>query len=96
MAGLQELGRGRQMDQRGRKIPASRGAPMVNVTPLYRCPIPNVPTYCGYIKRNSVDHFLDCKLGGHVHIYHNNFRDTQVKITREVAYNVKVEPGLQN
>ena len=31
---LQELGRGRQMDRRGRKISASRGAPMVNVTPL--------------------------------------------------------------
>ena len=31
---LLELGRGRQMGQRGRKISASRGAPMVNVTPL--------------------------------------------------------------
>ena len=31
---LLELGRGRQMEQRGRKISASRGAPMVNVTPL--------------------------------------------------------------
>ena len=30
---LQELGRGRQMNQRGRKISASRGAPLVNVIP---------------------------------------------------------------
>ena len=35
---LQELGRGRQMDQRGRKIFAGRGAPMFNVTPLDTCP----------------------------------------------------------
>ena len=31
---LQEPGRGRQIDKRARKISASRGAPMVNVTPL--------------------------------------------------------------
>ena len=30
---LQELGRGRQMNQRGRKISASRGAPLINVMP---------------------------------------------------------------
>ena len=30
---LQELGRGRQMNQRGRKISASRKLPLVNVMP---------------------------------------------------------------
>ena len=30
---LQELGRGRQMNQRGRKISASRKPPLVNVMP---------------------------------------------------------------
>ena len=61
----------------------------------YGWPIPDMPTHCGCGKRNSVDHSLDCKLGGYVHIRHNNIRDTEARIMREVGFDVKVEPGLQ-
>ncbi len=57
--------------------------------------IPDMPRYCACGKKNSVDHSLDCKLGGYVHIRHNVSRDTEAKIMKDIAYDVKVEPGLQ-
>ncbi len=61
----------------------------------YGWSIPDMPRYCACGKRNSTDHALDCKLGGFVHIRHNNIRDAEAKIMKEVAYDVKVEPQLQ-
>ena len=54
-----------------------------------------MPRHCGCGKLNSVNHALDCKLGGYAHIRHNNIRDTEARIMREVAFDVKIEPGLQ-
>ena len=54
-----------------------------------------MPRYCGCGKLNSVNHSLDCKLGGYAHIRHNKIRDTEARIMQEVAFDVKVEPGLQ-
>ena len=60
----------------------------------YGWPIPDMPLHCGCGKKNSVDHSLDCKLGGYVHLRHNNIRDAEARIMREVAFDVKIEPGL--
>ena len=61
----------------------------------YGWSIPDMPRYCACGKRNSPDHALDCKLGGFVHIRHNNIRDTEAKLMKEVAHDVKIEPMLQ-
>ena len=61
----------------------------------YGWDIPGMPRHCGCGKLNSVNHALDCKLGGYAHIRHNNIRDTEARIMREVAFDVKMEPGLQ-
>ena len=57
--------------------------------------IPGMPQYCGCGKRNSIEHTLDCKLGGYVHIRHNHIRDTEARIMKEVAFDVSTEPGLE-
>ena len=54
-----------------------------------------VSNHCGCGKLNSVNHSLDCKLGGYTHIRHNKIRDTEARIMQEVAFDVKSEPGLQ-
>eukprot|EP00794_Sanderia_malayensis_P006323 gene6323-7047_t len=56
--------------------------------------IPDMPRFCACGKRNSVDHTLDCKLGGYVHMRHNAVRDTEANIMKEVASDVKIEPLL--
>ena len=53
-----------------------------------------MPKHCGCGKRNSVDHSLNCHLGGYIHLRHNKIRDTEAKIMKEVAFDVKIEPGL--
>ena len=60
----------------------------------YGWTIPDMPKHCGCGKRNSVDHSLNCHLGGYVHLRHNKIRDTEAKIMKEVAFDVKIEPGL--
>ena len=60
----------------------------------YGWTIPDTPKHCGCGKKNSVDHSLNCHLGGYVHLRHNNIRDTEAKIMKEVAFDVKIEPGL--
>ena len=54
-----------------------------------------MPQYWGCRKRNSIEHTLDCKLGGYVHIRHNNIRDTEAQIMRDFAFDVSIEPGLE-
>ena len=60
----------------------------------YGWTIPDMPKHCGCGKKNSVDHSLNCHLGGYVHLRHNKIRDTEAKIMKEVAFDVKIEPGL--
>ncbi len=61
----------------------------------YGWSIPEMPRFCACGKRNSIEHALDCKLGGYVHMRHNAIRDTEARIMREVASDVKIEPALQ-
>ena len=56
--------------------------------------IPNTPSYCGCKEKNSVNHTLNCKLGGYVTMRHNNIRDLEASLLREVCKDVKVEPEL--
>ena len=56
--------------------------------------IPNTPTYCGCKVKNSVNHTLNCKLGGYVTMRHNNIRDLEASLLKEVCKDVKVEPEL--
>ena len=56
--------------------------------------IPNTPIYCACKAKNSVDHTLNCKLGGYVHMRHNQIRDFEADLLKEVCKDVKVEPLL--
>ncbi len=60
----------------------------------YGWPIPNTPTYCGCGQKNSVDHTLICMKGGYVSMRHNNLRDLNGNLQREVCRDVVLEPQL--
>ena len=60
----------------------------------YGWKIPNTPSFCRCKMKNSHDHTLNCKLGGYVNMRHNNIRDFEAKLLREVCKDVKVEPIL--
>ena len=60
----------------------------------YGWKIPNTPLYCGCKTKNSIDHTLNCKLGGYVTMRHNNLRDFEASLLKEICKDVKVEPEL--
>ena len=60
----------------------------------YGWSIPNTPFYCACGVKSSVDHTLICKLGGYVNMRHNNVRDLEANLLKEVCKDVKVEPEL--
>ena len=60
----------------------------------YSWRIPNTPSFCGCGKKNSVDHTLNCKLGGYVTMRHNNIRDFEAHLLKEVCKDVRIEPEL--
>ena len=60
----------------------------------YNWPIPGTPAFCACGVKNSPDHTLNCKLGGYVVMRHNNLRDYEATLLREVCHDVKVEPDL--
>ena len=43
----------------------------------------------------SVDHALNCKIGGFIHQRHDDIRDFFAKLLSEVCQDVRVEPPLQ-
>jgi hypothetical protein len=56
--------------------------------------IPNTPAYCACGSKNSVDHTLNCKRGGYVNMRHNNIRDFEATLLKEVCKDVQIEPML--
>ena len=56
--------------------------------------IPNMPHFCGCGIKNSIDHTLICKKGGYVAMRHNNLRDLNVTLQKEVCRDVVSEPRL--
>ena len=60
----------------------------------YGWKIPGTPLYCGCGAKNDLDHILNCKVGGYVTMRHNNLRDVEASLLREVCKDVRVEPDL--
>ncbi len=60
----------------------------------YGWDIPNTPFYCACGEKNSVNHTLICKKGGYVSMRHNNIRDLNAELQREVCRDVVIEPAL--
>ena len=60
----------------------------------YGWTIPNTPFHCGCGQKNSVDHTLNCKLGGYVTMRHNNIRNFEASLLSDVCKDVKIEPEL--
>ena len=60
----------------------------------YGWDIPTMPHFCRCGQRNSIDHTLICKKGGYVSMRHNNLRDLNAELQREVCRDVVVEPPL--
>ena len=44
--------------------------------------------------KNTVDHTLNCKLGGFVNMRHNNIRDLEATILKPICRDVRIEPAL--
>eukprot|EP00794_Sanderia_malayensis_P021051 gene21051-23106_t len=61
----------------------------------YGWTIKDMPTYCGCGERNSVNHSLDCKVGGYVNMRHNAIRDSLSYLLKEAkCKDVRTEPSL--
>ena len=60
----------------------------------YGWKIPNTPFHCGCGEKNSVDHTLNCKLGGYVTMRHNNIRNFEASLLSDICKDVKIEPEL--
>ena len=60
----------------------------------YGWQIPGIPTYCICGMKNTIDHTLTCKHGGHLIFRHNRVRDTNAEFLREICHDVKTEPEL--
>ena len=60
----------------------------------YGWKIPHTPSHCNCGLENSVDHTLNCKLGGYVNMRHNGIRNMEADILKEICKDVKIEPEL--
>ena len=60
----------------------------------YNMKIQGMASYCSCGKQNSVDHALVCRLGGYTIMRHNEVRDVEANLLKEVCRDVQTEPGL--
>ena len=60
----------------------------------YNLEVHGTPKFCACKKPNSVDHALSCLKGGYSVLRHNNVRDTEAALLREVCKDVTIEPTL--
>ena len=60
----------------------------------YGWKIGDIPNFCVCGEKNSIDHTLICKTGGHVIFRHNRIRDVNASFLRQVCHNVVIEPEL--
>ena len=60
----------------------------------YNWPINGMPKHCACGEVNNIDHTLICKKGGYVAMRHNQLRDTEAFLMKEVARDVTIEPVL--
>ena len=60
----------------------------------YNLKVHGMPPFCACGKANSVNHALSCMKGGYTVMRHNDVRDTEAEILREVCRDVVIEPPL--
>ena len=60
----------------------------------YDWKIPHTPFHCRCGQKNSVDHTLNCRLGGYVTMRHNNIRNLEAHLLSDVCKDIKIEPEL--
>ena len=60
----------------------------------YGWSISGMPHFCGCGQKNNIDHTLICKKGGYVAMRHNNLRDLNITMQKEVCRDVVSEPSL--
>ena len=65
-----------------------------SVSLRYGWQLEDVPDYCGCGDPNDFDHIFTCKKGGYVTMRHNDLRDAEARLLKQVCRDVKVEPGL--
>ena len=74
----------------------TRASSLYAVCIRYGWALPNLPATCACGTSFSVQHALDCKLGGLRVIQHNETRDVVAQCMREAGHSlVEVEPQLQ-
>ena len=56
--------------------------------------IANTPTHCSCGIKNTMEHVLNCKVGGFVAMRHDSIKNLDAELLREVAKDVKIEPEL--
>ena len=61
----------------------------------YNKPLRNLPSKCPCGQQFNLNHALNCKRGGLVIIRHNNIRDFEANLIRQVCNDVETEPPLQ-
>ena len=61
----------------------------------YNRNIKGLPSNCPCGQKYTLDHALNCKLGGFVTIRHNTIRDFEANLLRQTCKDVEVEPALQ-
>lgn len=61
----------------------------------YNKPIPNLPGLCACGKPFTVDHSQMCKMGGFIHMRHDDPKKLFAGLCREVFNDVEIEPPLQ-
>ena len=55
----------------------------------------SLPTNCSCGSPLSINHCLNCHLGGFTILHHNSVRDLTARLLNEVCQNVTIEPPLQ-
>ena len=61
----------------------------------YMMPMKHLPSKCVCGKKFDTNHALNCHRGGFVDIRHDNLRDMECKLLKEVCNDVESEPHLQ-
>ena len=60
----------------------------------YNFTIKGIASHCACGAKNSLDHALVCKLGGYTIMRHNELRNTEADLLREVCRDMQIEPSL--
>ena len=60
----------------------------------YNFKIQGMASHCACGSKNSLDHALICRLGGYTIMRHNEVRDVEADLLKEVCRDVQIEPAL--